>query len=106
MWWTVRLRKVKYRKRALIKIFLTAIVEKTGNPPCFLSFTICELTKFLRKRVGCANLFLHMEKKDENKKEESFAKIYEIGYHIIPAVAVENLSIEVDNIKNFLIKEK
>lgn len=46
-----------------------------------------------------------MEKKDENKKEESFEKIYEIGYHIIPAVAVENLSIEVDNIKNFLVKE-
>lgn len=46
-----------------------------------------------------------MEKKDENKKEEGFAKIYEIGYHIIPAVAIENLSVEVDNIKNFLVKE-
>lgn len=46
-----------------------------------------------------------MEKIDDNKKEEIFAKIYEIGYHIIPVVAVENLSSEVDNIKNFLVKE-
>lgn len=46
-----------------------------------------------------------MEKKDENKTEEIFAKIYEVGYHIIPAVSVENLAGEVDKIKSFLAKE-
>ncbi len=46
-----------------------------------------------------------MEKKDENIKKENFGKIYEVGYHIIPAVAIENLANEVDNIKNFLAKE-
>lgn len=46
-----------------------------------------------------------MEKKDENKKEDGFSKIYEVGYHIIPDVAIENLSVDVDNIKNFLTKE-
>lgn len=46
-----------------------------------------------------------MEKKDENKKEENLTKIYEVGYHIIPAIAVENIDNEVDNIKNFLVKE-
>ena len=43
-----------------------------------------------------------MEKKEESKKGENQAKIYEIGYHIIPAVSVENLAGEVDKIKNFL----
>ncbi len=43
-----------------------------------------------------------MEKKEENKMEEIFTKIYEVGYHIIPAVSVENLAGEVDKIKNFL----
>lgn len=46
-----------------------------------------------------------MEKKDENKKDEIIAKIYEIGYHIIPAVSAENLYSEVDKIKTFLAKE-
>lgn len=46
-----------------------------------------------------------MEKKDESKKEENPAKVYEVGYHIIPDVSIENLAGEVDNIKNFLAKE-
>lgn len=48
-----------------------------------------------------------MEKKDENGKEKGEDRLhaYEAGYHIVPAVSVENLSNEVENIKNFLIKE-
>jgi ribosomal protein S6 len=48
-----------------------------------------------------------MEKKDENKKEkgEGGLHAHEVGYHIVPAVSVENLSNEVENIKNFLVKE-
>lgn len=48
-----------------------------------------------------------MEKKDENKKEkgEGGLRAYEVGYHIVPAVSAENLSSEVENIKNFLTKE-
>lgn len=48
-----------------------------------------------------------MEKKDENKKEkgEGGLHAHEVGYHIVPAVSIENLSNEVENIKNFLTKE-
>lgn len=48
-----------------------------------------------------------MEKKDENKKEKGEGSLhaYEVGYHIVPAIPVENLANEVENIKNFLAKE-
>lgn len=48
-----------------------------------------------------------MEKKDENKKERGEGRLHahEVGYHIVPAVSIENLSNEVENIKNFLTKE-
>ena len=43
----------------------------------------------------------------ENKKEKGEGNLhaYEVGYHIIPAVSLENLSNEVENIKNFIVKE-
>ncbi len=46
-----------------------------------------------------------MDKIEENNKKGEDNKIYEVGYHIIPIVAVENISNEVENINNFLIKE-
>lgn len=48
-----------------------------------------------------------MHKKEENKKEKEEAKLhaYEVGYHIVPTVSVENLSSEVEKIKNFIAKE-
>ncbi|MEK7150398.1 MAG: 30S ribosomal protein S6 [Patescibacteria group bacterium] len=46
-----------------------------------------------------------MNKEDDNNKEEGLTQVYEIGYHIIPAVAIENLPGEVENLKNFLVKE-
>lgn len=46
-----------------------------------------------------------MKKEDDNKKEEGLTQVYEIGYHIIPAVAIENLPNEIENLKNFLAKE-
>lgn len=46
-----------------------------------------------------------MKKEEDNNKEEGLTQVYEVGYHIIPAVAIESLSNEVENLKNFLTKE-
>ena len=47
-----------------------------------------------------------MVKKEDNKeKKDNNFNIYEVGYHIVPAVSEENLSNEIEAIKNFLIKE-
>lgn len=39
------------------------------------------------------------------EKKEEFTQVYEVGYHIVPAVAIENLPKEVENLKDFLVKE-
>ena len=38
----------------------------------------------------------------QNEKEEAVMKIYEIGYHIVPAVAEEQLPAEVGNLKGLI----
>lgn len=49
-----------------------------------------------------------MNKKEENKKEKGDGKLhaYEVGYHIVPVVSIENLSGEVEKIKNFIAKKE
>ena len=47
----------------------------------------------------------NVEKEDIEEKEEGKLQIYEVGYHIVPAVPLENLQSEVENINNFLSKE-
>jgi len=45
------------------------------------------------------------EKENEKEKEGNNLQVYEVGYHIVSAVSAENLPNEVENIKNFLVKE-
>ncbi|MBU6430831.1 MAG: 30S ribosomal protein S6 [Patescibacteria group bacterium] len=45
------------------------------------------------------------EQENNKEKEEGSLKVYEVGYHIAPAVSAENLPVEVENLKNFLVKE-
>ncbi|MEK7070694.1 MAG: 30S ribosomal protein S6, partial [Patescibacteria group bacterium] len=45
------------------------------------------------------------DKEDMKEKEEGKLQVYEVGYHIVPAVPMESLQGEVENIKNFLAKE-
>ena len=63
---------------------------------------------FLHSSIACVNLS-DMEKKaeKENKqeKEGNNLQVYEVGYHIVSDVSIENLPNEVENIKNFLVKE-
>lgn len=46
-----------------------------------------------------------MEKEKINQKDGVALQVYEVGYHIVPSVAVENLPKEVEVLKNFLIGE-
>lgn len=46
-----------------------------------------------------------VEKENKEKNEENILQVYEVGYHIVPAVPMENIANEVENIKNFLVKE-
>jgi len=63
----------------------------------------------LHRSIACVNLsgmVKNVEKKEDMKdKEEEKLQIYEVGYHIVPAVPLESLQSEVENIKNFLAKE-
>ena len=45
------------------------------------------------------------EKENKQEKEGNNLQVYEIGYHIVSAVSAENLPNEVENIKNFIVKE-
>jgi len=60
---------------------------------------------WLASCVNLSDMEKKAEKENKQEKEGNNLQVYEVGYHIVSDVSIENLPNEVENIKNFLVKE-